>query len=131
MNQKLNDAAIRAVTATGYATQPHLCERWVREVCQHVYGNAFDEFWQASARATALAFLDDERYVVPLTAGSLPGDLLFKTTGSGGDGHVSIRVAGNRVAENSSCHWRDSGQDARGFRTLVDFGHFDVIVRLP
>ncbi|MBV9469834.1 MAG: hypothetical protein JOZ57_11380, partial [Abitibacteriaceae bacterium] len=105
-------------------------ERWVRQVCQHVYGNKYDAFWRASARETGLAFVEDGRFVVPLQAGSVPGDLLFKLYGSGGDGHVGIRVLSNRVAENSSVHWQDNHHDARGFRTLIEFEHYDVIVRL-
>jgi hypothetical protein len=49
-------------------------------------------------------------------------------TGSGGNGHVAIRILGNKVAENSSVHW--DGRDARGVRTLKEFGNFDMIVRL-
>lgn len=133
MNKKLSDAATRAVTVKGYETQPHLCERFVRQVCQKVYGSEFDAQWKASAAATGQAFQEDGQFVVPLTAGSVPGDLLFKLQGSGGDGHVGIRVLGNRVAENSSVHWNSQAPhpDARGFRSLKEFGHYDLIVRLP
>lgn len=131
INQKLNDAAVHAVTAPGYETKPHFCLRWVREVCQHVYGSEYDEFWAASAKETGQNFLDDGTYVIPHTEGAQAGDILFKLHGSGGAGHVGIRVLGNRVAENSSVHFNDNGTDARGFRSLIEFGHYDVIVRLP
>ncbi|MBV9468811.1 MAG: hypothetical protein JO316_14130 [Abitibacteriaceae bacterium] len=133
INQRINDAAVHGISASGFDTRPHHCQKWVRQVVQSVAGSQYDEFWQATARATALAFLDDGRFVVPLDHGSLPGDLLYKLNGSGGDGHVGIRVRGNQVAENASCHWNSEAEhpDARGYRTLVEFGHYDVVVRLP
>jgi hypothetical protein len=97
-------------------------------VVQAVYGSKFDEFWSTSARLTGRRFKKSP-YAVNLTNGSVVGDLLYKLNGSGGAGHVGIRIAGNRVAENSSVHW--DGIDARGIRTLREFGHFDLIVRLP
>lgn len=95
---------------------------------QAVYGDRFDEYWRDSALHTGLAFRSSP-YNVPLTQGSTQGALLYKLHGSGGDGHVGIRVMGNMVAENSSVHW--DGRDARGKRTLREFGNFDVIVILP
>lgn len=102
---------------------------WVRLVIEWVCGLVF---WSknppdAIAACHALQALGFE---VPKENGSVPGDLLFKLTGSGGFGHVGIRVAGNMVAENSSVHDDDDG-DARGLRTLAEFGDFDVIIRIP
>lgn len=133
MNKLLADAACNAVRNGPFASQPHLCQRFVREVVQAVYGNTFDSYWAASAALTARNFRRKGVLIVPLSHGSTVGDLLYKTTGSGGDGHVGIRVPGNRVAENSSLHWdpESAHPDARGFRTLSAFGHYDVIVRLP
>lgn len=132
MNQKLNDAAIRGLTANGYPTEHGFCQKWARMVVESVYGGRFDAILhKPSAKEAAEAFVHDGRYTVPLEHGSVPGDLLYKTTGSGGFGHVGIRVAGNRVAENSSAHIDGAGDhDARGLRTLAEFGHFDVVVRL-
>lgn len=125
---KLNDAAIAAVTAkTGYEKKPHYCQRWVRQVVQSVCGATYDHLFKASAVETGKA-MKAAGLSVPLTRGCVPGDLLYKLTGSGGDGHVGIRVEGNRVAENSSVHW--NGKDARGFRSLKEFGNFDLIIRL-
>ena len=133
MNATLSEAAVRAVTAKGFERRPHWCQKWVRQVVQRVYGDDFDPFMKPTALESARAFLQDGRYVVPLHRGSVPGDLLYKMHGSGGDGHVAIRVIGNRVAENSSLHWNAEAArpDARGFRSLKEYGHYDLIVRLP
>lgn len=133
MNKELDQAATKAVTAPGYPTKPGLCQMFVRLTVESIYGKRFDAvIHQGSAKEAAEAFEHDGRYVVPLDHGSVPGDLLYKKHGSGGFGHVGIRVSGNRVAENSSVHITDRGdKNARGFRTLKEFGDFDVIVRLP
>ncbi len=127
-NLLLDHNALLAVTAPHFETQPHFCQRWVRQVVQATFGDQFDEFWEPTAAATGQAFAVDFRLVVDPHQGSQPGDLLYKLTGSGAAGHVAIRILGNRVAENSSCHW--NGRDARGLRKLTEFGHADLIVRL-
>jgi len=126
----LEDEAIRAVTADGYETQPGFCEKFVREIVQRCYGARFDDCFAASAALTGARF-KEAGWSVPRSNGSRPGDLLYKTHGSGDYGHVGIRVIGNRVAENSSCHFNSDTEDARGFRSLEAFGHFDLIIRLP
>jgi hypothetical protein len=105
---------------------------WVREVVQSLYGGLFNRYWKGTALLTAKAF-QPSQYAVPLDNGSTIGDLLYKMHGSGGAGHVGIRIDGNRVAENSSVHWnpQDARPDARGIRRLSEFGNFDLIVRLP
>lgn len=126
----LAEEAIRAVTANGYETQPGFCQRFVREIIQHCCGDRYNAYFAPDAVATAHRFehagwgLEPER-------GSKPGDLLYKLSGSGGFGHVGIRVSGNRVAENSHVHYDPDTRDARGFRTLREFGDYDLIVRLP
>lgn len=127
MNQRINDEALHALTAPGFASTPHMCQRWVREVVQAVYGSRYDRFWKSTALLTGASFHGAGLFV-PLGEGSVPGDLLYKLHGSGGDGHVGIRILGNQVAENSSVHW--DGRDARGCRSLTEFGNFDLIVRL-
>jgi hypothetical protein len=129
MNETLSESAKTALKAPQFVRLPHRCQQWVREVVQHVYGNRFDRyFYRVNAIGSGLAFKNSP-YCVPLENGSVPGDILYKLSGSGGDGHVGIRILGNKVAENSSVHW--DGQDARGIRTLREFGNFDLIVRLP
>lgn len=129
VNEALEEAAVKAVTADGFETLPHYCQRWTRQVVETVYGKRFEDvIHKANAISAGLA-LRSAGYSIPLQNGSVPGDLLFKLHGSGGDGHVGIRVLGNKVAENSSVHW--DGHDARGFRSLKEFGHFDLIIRLP
>lgn len=127
MNLPFARFALHCLTAVGYVKKPHRCEQFVREVAQAHFVQQYSEFWSDTARNTGLRFKNSE-YAVPLEQGSVPGDLLFKLNGSGGDGHVGIRIEGNRVAENSSVHW--NGTDARGTRSMKEFGHFDVIVRL-
>ena len=133
MNKKLCEAALAALKADGFPTRPGYCQMWVRLVVESVYGKQFEALiHEPSAGAAGWRFKEDGEFVVPLERGSVPGDLLYKLTGSGGYGHVGIRVPGNLVAENSSVHITDGrDRDARGCRTLREYGDFDVIVRLP
>ncbi len=75
------------------------------------------------------------------------GDLLYKTEGSGGFGHVGNLLDKSDpdwrnwpVGENSTYHARRDAKkrgvpleqgDARGIRTLGEFGAFQVVGRLP
>jgi hypothetical protein len=128
MNETVSDRAQTALTAPSFEILPHYCWRWCRQVVEADYGKLLKPYYRRSARLTALALIQSP-YFVPLKRGHVIGDILFKTHGSGGDGHCGIRIPDNRVAENSSVHW--DGNDARGIRTLREFGNFDVIVRLP
>ena len=128
MSKAISSAAIAAVTEKmGFEKKPHYCQRWVRQVVQSVCGSDYDKLFKGNAADTGKA-MKAAGLSIPLTRGCVPGDLLYKLTGSGGDGHVGIRVEGNRVAENSSVHW--DGKDARGFRSVKEFGNFDLIIRL-
>ncbi len=128
MNAKMVHAAQVGLTFKGFIKEPHCCQMWVRQVYESVYDERFDDFQKDTAILAGRAW-KRSRYAVLLRNGSVPGDLLYKLHGSGGDGHVGIRLPGNIVAENSSVHW--DGKDARGTRTLKEFGNFDLIVRLP
>jgi hypothetical protein len=127
MNKTLADAAKKAVTAPGFEKGDGYCQKWVRQVIQKVYGSKFDAYHKASAKKSALAWLNSP-YGFRYTGQQLEvGDILYKTTGSGGFGHVGIDLGG-QIAENSSVHGK---KDARGFRWINDFGDFQVVVRLP
>lgn len=128
MNKQIVEAAKRALTANGFEKRPHYCQRWVRQLLESEYGMMYAPLCLENAVLSGKAFLRGG-YGIPLKNGSVPGDLLYKLTGSGGDGHVGVRIPGNLVAENASLHW--DGKDARGTRTLKEFGHFDLIIRLP
>ncbi len=121
-------AAVNGLRSRETTKEPHQCEKWARQVKQLVYGGKFTALQCPNAMLTAIAF-KEAGCSIPLSCGSTEGDLLYKIYGSGGDGHVGIRLAGNVVAENSSVHW--DGTDARGLRTLAEFGNFDMIIRLP
>jgi cell wall-associated NlpC family hydrolase len=105
----------------------------VRECVQVVYGGKYDAWWMDSALHTAQRFLKRRPAGVKVIRtkkieDTQLGDLLYCTVGHGGYGHVGIRVAGNRVAENSVIHSGPHG--VIGFRSLAEFD-FDVVVRLP
>jgi hypothetical protein len=123
----LAKAALNGLRDARTTHEPHQCEKWARQVKERVYGAKFSAWQRHNAMMTAMAF-KEAGYAVSLASGSKEGDLLYKIYGSGGDGHVGIRLAGNVVAENSSVHW--DGSDARGLRTLAEFGNFDLIIRL-
>lgn len=106
------------------------CLRFVREVVSNLKPNAWPleigpNAWEAANRLEKLG------YGIPLSQGSQVGDLLFKKpTENNAAGHVGIRVPGNRVAENSSYHAASDDDDARGVRTLKQFGTYHKIIRL-
>jgi hypothetical protein len=131
MNKKLGKQAEEALTAKGFESRSGYCQRWVRQVVQKMYGSEFNEYFKASAYETMLAFKDSP-YAVDPEKGSVIGDILYKGRKTSGKyGHVGIRVAGNKVAENSSAHVSETDREARGTRTLDAYGAYELIVRLP
>jgi hypothetical protein len=112
---------------SGFPKKPSRCQEFIRLASEEVVGNKFDDEFAGTARETGMNFIGT-KYQVPREDGCIPGDLLYKLDGSGGSGHVAMRIPGNKVVENSSIHW--NGRDARGTRTMKEYGHFDVIVRL-
>jgi hypothetical protein len=104
-----------------------MCQMFARLLYEGYYGDRFEFAHLPSARRAGMAFFA-AGLTVPRDQGSRVGDLLYKLYGSGGFGHVGIRVSGNRVLENSSIHW--NGLSAIGTRSLAQYGHFDLIVRL-
>lgn len=113
------------------------CQMWMRYTVQALDGPKWDSWlWQRSAKLAGEAFwnkratLPDGAVVLKSSraADTQVGDLLYRTESGGKDGHVCIRVSGNRVAENSSVHSGPNG--AIGFRPLGAVT-FDTIVRLP
>lgn len=120
-------AAVRAITAKGFPVAPSMCQMFARLVYESVYGSEFEFAHKPTALQAAHAFRA-HGFDVPLEGGAQPGDLLYRLSGNGGFGHVGIYLAGGMVAENSVVHAGDG--DARGLRTLREFGDFDMIVRL-
>jgi hypothetical protein len=104
------------------------CEKWARLVKERAYGARYSHLQRRTATETFCAFAD-AGYSVPVSQGSKEGDLLYKFAVAKGAGHVGTRLKGNWVAENSTVHGGDD--DARGLRTVAEFGEFDGIIRLP
>ena len=142
-NDTLASKAIEAVNGDAFEDRPNFCERFARQVIQAVYGNDFDEvdninIFDATALKTAKNWEMAQFGFAPQHFDSYPeeGDILFKTQGSGPEGHVGIyvgTVAGvgkNLVAENSSTPIRRI-KGAKGYRTLQEFGPVQLAVRLP
>lgn len=131
-NLTLANAAIGALTRDGFESEKGYCQRFVRQVIQSSLGSKYDVYFKASAKETGLAFL--KAWIgFPATelakhGGLQEGDVLYKTEGSGGFGHVGIYTS-KGVAENSSYHAKNDN-DARGLRSLKQFGVFQVVVRL-
>lgn len=123
------EAAEQALDAPeGFERAPGYCARWVRQTLALVPGvlhppsglDAREQFKWFQARGMAIR--RGEKL--------LPGDVAYKIALSQGKhGHVGIVVMFARVAENSSCHSRN-GSDARGRRSIGDFGNVTGIVRL-
>jgi cell wall-associated NlpC family hydrolase len=113
------------------------CSRFVRQVVEKVYGSRYDFLFRDTAIHTGEAFRAARLANTPGRMGDLqPGDILFKMTGSGVFGHVGIYTGigvethTGKVAENSSTTiGRISG--AKGYRTLAQFGKYQLVGRLP
>lgn len=149
MSLALGAKALAWATEGHGETEDGYCQRWVRQVIQDVYGDAYNAFMLESAKKSAIAWKKaradstlPQGVSVLVTSDykqTMIGDILYKTIGSGDFGHVGIRVLGNKVAENSSTNYgRTHG--ALGFRKLVRetgdpasawWGSPNVVVRLP
>lgn len=131
MNKALAQKAIEDLHADHITnTTRGLCAGWAREVVTDEHGKAVANPKGLDAW-NAFKWYQQRGLSVAPEHGSVIGDILFKkATVFNPHGHVGIRIAGNRVAENSSVHARDD-EDARGIRTLSQFGRVDGIIRIP
>lgn len=145
MNLSLAKALIDAVTDDrldadnpNYPDDPgvrrkHMCSRFARCGTRKLYGPKYQGLFGSTAIQTGENLRD-----AGFTHSGPPqeGDYLVKMVGSGGAGHIGVyagQVPGlgdGLVAENSSTLLgRVSG--AKGYRTLDQFGHYDLLGRLP
>lgn len=131
-NKRLATAALRALTARGFETKDGMCWRWARQSIMAAYGLPNPpSYHRGSAKEAGLAMLKAGLAFRTGQDEIEEGDILFKTNGE--HGHVGIVVMWNgalAVAENSSYHWKRHRGDARGVRTLREFGPFDLVGRL-
>lgn len=128
-NATLAATAVSAVTDPAFERRGSYCQRFLRQVIQKAHGARYDAFHKGTAEASRKAWIR-AGYAVPVKNGSVVGDILYKrATNAVPEGHVGIRVSGNRVAENSTTGI-GRVQGAKGFRTLEEFGEVQTIVRL-
>ncbi len=129
-NKGLADEAETVARFTGSDSRRGMCQKFVRETIQSLYGNKFDHHHRKTAELSRKSWLQSG-YSLDPSHGSVIGDILYKgPTARVPAGHVGIRVAGNKVVENSSTRiGRFRG--AYGIRSLEEFGTVKTIVRLP
>ncbi len=126
----LAETALKALTDDNFETEPGMCQRFVRQVIFAVHGPEFENYRANNAHNTAKIWRRS-RYVVAPENGSQIGDILYwYATPRQPDGHVAIRVAGNRFAENSVVH-RGKKNGAKGTRPLHAKKSPDLLIRLP
>jgi hypothetical protein len=129
-NMRLARRMDKVIKSTGTDTRRGMCQKAIREAIQQEYGSDFDKYHKGNARDSMNAWRQSP-YAVDPSRGSMPGDILYKApTRAVPLGHVGIRVAGNKVGENSSTT-RGRVRGAYGYRSLEDFGTVALIVRLP
>jgi hypothetical protein len=128
MNEPLSVRAKEALSSPHFVVLPAHSLKWARQVLHSVYGEQFQHLIGTTPARTALN-LEKAGLAVPLDSGHQIGDLVFKLNCCDGKGAVGIVIDGNRVAENSLVHW--NGKDARGVRSMREFGEFDRIIRFP
>lgn len=142
-NTGLANEAIFAINDSDFTDVPGMCKKFVRQVNEAYYGDRFAACLEGSSAVVACRNFeqgcspDVQVYeAVGERFNLLPGDTLFKKTGSGPYGHTGIyvgAVAGigsDLVAENSSTHiGRING--AKGYRSREQWGHIDTMVRFP
>lgn len=134
MNPIAQEATV-ALSKAGYPTTNNLCQKFARLVVEKVLGGKpMGSPNPLSATAAAHKLLAEGK-AFPASdlarhGGLQAGDLLYKTQGSGGFGHVGIYIGDGKVVENSTVHWkRSGGKDARGVRSLKEFGAFQIVAR--
>ncbi len=107
------------------------CWRQMRLSLRHAGIEKEDLPPQGSDAAQAFEWFKTHGRVRPTLTNSLPGDLIFWVgSGHGKHGHVGGRIAGNRLAENSSYHSGPNDDDARGTRDLRQLFGISGVVRL-
>jgi hypothetical protein len=108
-----------------------MCQKWARQQYESVYGDIFHADNPLTAHLAALEWCKTRYCHAGGNWGQI-GDLLYWTgTPSQPEGHVVIRIKGNRIAENSVVHFLWDG-DGRGTRLIKNLPRKpDVIVRLP
>jgi hypothetical protein len=121
-------AAVAALTSNDSPRDAGMCQMWARLAYEKGVGKLWEFAHMGKARLACLAF-KNTRYVVPTRAELRGGDVLYKQGFTGGFGHVGIYLDGAMVAENSTIH--DTTGDARGLRTLKEFGAYTLAVRYP
>ena len=138
-NLKLAHVAQNAVYGGAeYPTKARNCQMFVRECLEAAHGEAVSERVRAGTAKNAALLWKNLGWgfnasELKKQGGLQEGDCLYKTQGSGGFGHVGIAVRQNNkwlVAENSSTAL-GRVRGALGFRTLAQFGNFQVVGRLP
>jgi hypothetical protein len=126
--------AIRAkngLKCGGYPKGRGLCQSYARRCYENEYGKIFHDSNPPTAHEAA-KYWESTPYAHPGGNWGQVGDLFywFATKGQPA-GHVSIRIEGNQVAENSIVHYGDDC-DGRGTRKFSELRRFpDLIVRLP
>lgn len=130
-NDALAKAAERGINDRSKPRRKGMCQMFARLCVEDVYGLLYDKYIHKGTAEAARRSMIKAGFSVPLSNGSAVGDILYKQGTPGQpEGHVGIRIPGNRVAENSSVHW-SAKNGARGVRSLKDFGRVDTIIRLP
>lgn len=155
-NLQIATEARRAVTKkpVGYPSKKGKCQMLARLVAKNVFLS--NRFFEEADGSNVPDAVQAAKHLLELKlAHHYNGDphsleegyYLYKTEGSGGFGHVGILYDKSDpdwrewlVAENSTYHARRDAKkrgvplekgDARGTRTLVQFGAFQVVGRLP
>jgi hypothetical protein len=132
-NQALADMAIFGVEKADWAPlEKQWCQKEQRLVIQHVYGDKFNAYMKASANLTGRAFQAAGLAMTAAQAGELQiGDIVYKCPDDlKAYGHVGTFVGVKGIAENSSTSI-GRVREALGYRSVAQFGHYDLVVRLP
>lgn len=149
MNKSLARAAEAAINSGSFERKKGFCLRACRQFAEAVpgIGAKYDRLFRGDgAERDATASRAGKRFLkaglgflakdVAKNGGLQPGDMLVKTDVAAnrwGDfsGHIGVLcMDGERVAENSSTA-KGRVRGALGFRTLAQYGSFDIVVRLP
>lgn len=139
MNEPLRLAAQKALSDPAFETKPRLCQRFVRQVLESVYGKEkYTDYCLSSAKSSekawktaGIGFAPDKDTVYQ------GGDIVYKQYSLWG--HVGIVIGRIHlangddnwyIAENSSVH-KNGVNGAKGVRAIDAFGEITWVVRLP
>jgi TP901 family phage tail tape measure protein len=128
---EIAEMAILGLKRDDFVKAANHCVEWAREVTEKALGKRDRELSRAKGGpfgGNAAETLEGARklgWLLPKGAEPRPGDVLLKPD------HAGVYLGHDQVAENATVHATKKHRDARGTRTLEEFGSNFRVMRVP